>query len=49
MSRKLGPCQTVAQEVKLMGTLEMRDTVHRLVEMLVAGDYHGVEEASRGH
>ena len=26
----------------------MRDTVHRLVEMLVAGDYDGLERVSRG-
>ena len=26
----------------------MRDTVHHLIEMLVAGDYGGLEEASRG-
>jgi hypothetical protein len=26
----------------------MRDTVHHLVEMLLAGDYDGLEEVSRG-
>ena len=26
----------------------MRDTVHHLIELLVAGDYSGLEETSRG-
>ena len=31
-----------------MSTLKIRDTVHHVVGMLVAGDYAGVEGASRG-
>ena len=31
-----------------MDMLKMRNTVHRLVEMLIAGDYDGLERASRG-
>jgi hypothetical protein len=31
-----------------MSTLKIRDTVHYVVVMLVAGDYVGVEGASRG-
>ena len=31
-----------------MDKLKMRNTVHRLVEMLIAGDYDGLERASRG-
>jgi hypothetical protein len=38
----------VAQEVKLIDAFKMRDTVRRLVEMLVAGDYDDLERASRG-
>jgi len=38
----------VTQEVNTVEKLKMRDTVHRLVEMLVAGDYHGVAEATHG-
>ena len=38
----------MAQEVKLIDAFKMRDTVHRLVEMLVAGDYDDLERASRG-
>jgi hypothetical protein len=29
--------------------LKIRDTVHHLVEMLVAGDYDGIEDATQGH
>ena len=35
-------------EGKRMNTLKIRDTVHRLVGMLVAEDYAGLEAASRG-
>lgn len=38
----------MAREVKLIDAFKMRDTVHRLVEMLVAGDYDDLERASRG-
>jgi len=38
----------MAQEVKLVDKLKIRETVHRLVEMLVAGEYDGLEQASRG-
>ena len=31
-----------------MDNLKIRDTVHRLAEMLVAGDYDSIEEATRG-
>jgi hypothetical protein len=31
-----------------MSTLKIRDTAHHVVGMLVAGDYAGLEEASRG-
>jgi hypothetical protein len=34
--------------VRQVDELKMRETVHRLIEMLVQGDYHGVEEATRG-
>jgi hypothetical protein len=33
--------------VKLVNKLKIRDTVRRLVEMLVAEDYDGIEEATR--
>ena len=32
-----------------MDALKMRKTVRRSVELLVAGDYEGLERASRGH
>jgi hypothetical protein len=38
----------VTQESKLVDKPKIRETVHRLVEMLVAGDYGGIEEATRG-
>jgi hypothetical protein len=41
-------CQTMVHEVRQVDELKMRETVHRLIEMLVQGDYHGVEEATRG-
>ena len=31
-----------------MDKLKIRDTVHRLTEMLVAGEYDGIEEATQG-
>jgi hypothetical protein len=34
--------------VKLVDRLKIKDTVHHLVETLVAGDYDGLEEATRG-
>ena len=41
--------KSAAEEVKPMSALSIRDTVHPLIEMLVAEDYEGVEGASRGH
>jgi hypothetical protein len=38
----------MAQWVKLVDKSKIRDTVRRLVELLVAGDYDGIEEATRG-
>ena len=38
----------MAQWVKLVDKSKIRDTVRRLVEMLVAGDYDSIEEATRG-
>jgi hypothetical protein len=38
----------MAQEVKLADKVNIRDSVHRLVEMLVARDYDGLEQATRG-
>jgi hypothetical protein len=38
----------MAQEVKVVDELKTRDTVQRLVGMLVARHYDGVEDASRG-
>ena len=34
--------------MNLVDKLKIRDTVHRLAEMLVAGDFDGIEEATRG-
>jgi hypothetical protein len=34
--------------VRLVDKSKIRDTVRRLVEMLVVGDYHGLERASQG-
>jgi len=34
--------------VRLVDKAKIRDTVHRLVEMLVAEDYDGLERATRG-
>jgi hypothetical protein len=38
----------VAQESKLVDKSRISGTVHRLVELLVAEDYDGIEEATRG-
>jgi hypothetical protein len=34
--------------MKLVDKVKIRDTVHRLVEMLIAGDYDGLERTTRG-